>query len=121
MSLVARHLEAHGLPTVIVGSARDIVEHCGVPRFLFNDFPLGNPCGHPDRPDMQRAIVKSALGLLESANCPRTTLVSPYAWKDDPNWRARYGRVDPAERDRLIAVGEARRQRQEEAARLRLG
>lgn len=121
VSLVARHLEAHGLPTVIVGSARDIVEHCGVPRFLFNDFPLGNPCGHPDRPDMQRAIVKSALGLLASANGPRTTLVSPYAWKDDPNWRARYGRVDPAERDRLIAVGEARRQRQEEAARLRLG
>ncbi len=70
---------------------------------------------------MQRAIVKSALGLLASANGPRTTLVSPYAWKDDPNWRARYGRVDPAERDRLIAVGEARRQRQEEAARLRLG
>jgi D-proline reductase (dithiol) PrdB len=121
VSLVARHLEAHGLPTVIVGSARDIVEHCGVPRFLFNDFPLGNPCGHPDRPDMQRAIVKSALGLLESASGPRTTLVSPYAWKDDPHWRARYGRVDPAERDRLIAVGEARRQRQGEAARLRRG
>jgi D-proline reductase (dithiol) PrdB len=109
------------MPTVIVGSARDIVEHCGVPRFLFNDFPLGNPCGHPDRPDMQQAIVKSALGLLESASGPRTTLVSPYAWKGDANWRARYGRVDPAERERLIVVGEARRQRQEEAARLRRG
>jgi D-proline reductase (dithiol) PrdB len=119
VSLVARLLEANGLPTVIVGSARDIVEHCGVPRFLFNDFPLGNPCGHPDRPDMQRAIVNSALSLLASADGPRTTVVSPYAWKNDPNWRARYGRVEPAERDRLIAVGEARRLRQEVAAQLK--
>jgi len=39
VSLVARYLEANGLPTVIVGSALDIVEHCGVPRFLFTDFP----------------------------------------------------------------------------------
>ena len=40
MSLVARYLEAHGMPTVIIGSALDIVERCGVPRFLFVDFPL---------------------------------------------------------------------------------
>ena len=37
MSLVARYLEEAGLPTVIVGSARDVVEHCGVPRFVFTD------------------------------------------------------------------------------------
>jgi hypothetical protein len=36
VSLVARHLEADGLPTVIMGCAKDIVEHCGVPRFLFS-------------------------------------------------------------------------------------
>ena len=119
MSLVARHLEENGIPTVIVGSARDVVEHCGVPRFLFTDFPLGNPCGHPWRPEMQREIVASALALLESAGAPRTTVVSPYAWKDDPGWRARYGRVDPAERERLIAEGKARRRRQAEAQRLK--
>jgi D-proline reductase (dithiol) PrdB len=60
VSLVARHLEANGIPTVIIGSARDVVEHCGVPRFYFTDFPLGNPCGHPWRPDMQREIVRQA-------------------------------------------------------------
>ena len=41
MSLVARHLESSGISTVVIGSARDIVEECGVPRFLFVDFPLG--------------------------------------------------------------------------------
>ncbi len=115
MSLVSRHLEANGLPTVIIGSALDVVEHCGVPRFLFNDFPLGNPVGHPWKADMQREVVETALRLLETASGPRTTVVSRFAWKeDDPGWRERYGKVDPAERDRLIAVGEARRRRQQE-------
>ena len=109
MSLVARHLEANGIPTVILGSALDIVEHCGVPRFVFSDFPLGNPSGHPWRADMQRAIVTQALGLLESAQAPRTTVRSPFAWKDDPGWRARYNRTDPAEREKLLARGEERR------------
>lgn len=112
MSLIARHLEENGLPTVIVGSALDIVEHVGVPRFLFTDFPLGNPCGHPWRRDMQRAVVEQALGLLESAAAPRTIVGAPFAWKDDPGWRDRYGRVDPAERERLLALGAERRQRQ---------
>ena len=112
MSLVARHLEANGLPTVIIGSALDIVEYCGVPRFVFTDFPLGNPVGHPWAPEMQKTVVAEALRLLETANAPRTTVTAPFAWKDDPGWRARYGRVDPAERDRLRATGQARRKRQ---------
>lgn len=115
MSLVARHLEANGIPTVVIGSARDIVEHCGVARFLFTDFPLGNPCGHPWRRDMQKAIVAQALGLLASAECPRTTVTAPYRWKDeDRDWRARYDRVDPADRERLLALGEERRRRRAE-------
>src|SRR5208283_1652100 len=34
-ALVARHLEAHGIPTVVMGCAKDIVEHAAAPRFLF--------------------------------------------------------------------------------------
>jgi hypothetical protein len=113
--LVARYLEAHGIPTVVIGSARDIVEHCGVPRLLFTDFPLGNPCGHPWDRTMQKAIVRQALGLLDRAAGPRTTAIAPFSWKsDDPAWRARYGRVDPAERERLLALGEERRRKQAE-------
>jgi hypothetical protein len=119
VSLVARHLEAEGIPTVIVGSARDIVEYCGVPRFLFTDFPLGNPAGHPWDRAMQRAIAAQALDLLESATAPRATVRAPFAWKDDPAWRARYGHIDPAKMERLRAAGEARRRAQAEAKRLR--
>lgn len=92
-----------------------------MPRFLFTDFPLGNPCGHPWRPDMQREVVAAALKLLQAASAPRTTEVSPFAWKEDPGWRERYGKVDAAERDGLIAAGEERRKRQQEALRLKNG
>jgi len=65
VSLAARHLEANGISTVVLGSARDIVEQCGVPRFVFTDFPLGNPVGKPDDPAMQRAILEMAFTLLD--------------------------------------------------------
>lgn len=114
MSLVARHLEADGIPTVIIGSARDVVEHCGVPRFLFTDFPLGNPCGHPGRRDMQESVLQLALGMLQSAAGPRTSVMAPFARKEEgAGWRPRYGRVDPAELARLRALGDERRRQQQ--------
>jgi hypothetical protein len=113
ISLVARHLETNGIPTVIVGSASDVVEHCGVPRFYFTDFPLGNPCGHPWQPEMQREIIRQALSLFETAKTPRTTVKTLFSWKEDGVvWRARYGRVDPTDKERLLKLGEERRRQQ---------
>lgn len=90
MSLVARHLEANGIPTVVIGCAKDIVEHCGVPRFLFSDFPLGNPCGRPFDSAMQREILLLAFTVLESARLPRTTVQTPFVWDHDHRWKQRY-------------------------------
>jgi hypothetical protein len=112
VSLVARQLEANGIPTVVVGCARDVVEECGVPRFLFSDFPLGNPCGRPGDVSMQRAIARHALDLLESARLPRTTAQTPFVWSEDESWRERYARVDPERAEALRRAGEERRTRQ---------
>jgi hypothetical protein len=109
VSLTARHLEANGMPTVILGSARDIVEHCGVPRFVFSDFPLGNSAGLPFERDMQRRIVELGLELLESARQPRTTLQTPFVWSGDPDWRDSFSRVDDTNRERLKRKGAERR------------
>ena len=109
MSLAARHLETNGIPTVICGSARDIVEQTAVPRFLFTDFPLGNPMGKPYNVDMQQAITAMAVDLLESATYPRTTVQAPFSWGDDA-WRARYMSVDDSNRDALGEAGEQRRE-----------
>ncbi len=87
VSLVARYLEDHGLPTVVIGTARDIVEHCGVARHVFTDFPLGNPCGEPFDVAMQRKIVNASLDLLASATVPRTTIQSPFTWSKGERWK----------------------------------
>jgi hypothetical protein len=89
VSLVARYLEEHGIPTVVFGCARDIVEHCGVPRFVFTDFPLGNPTGRPFDPASQRHVLDLGLELLEKAKEPRTTLQTPYEWSADTTWKAK--------------------------------
>ena len=109
MSLVARFLEKNDIPTVIVGSALDIVEHCGVPRFLFTDFPLGNPCGRPWDKEMQREIVLMALHLLETAVAPRTTIKAPFKWGGDSGWRLKYNYIGPGDEERLFLMGEKRR------------
>lgn len=97
---------------MLVGSARDIVEHCGVPRFLFTDFPLGSSCGQPGDVTMQRTVVGEALTLLETAALPRTTVQSACRWSADESWREGYMRVTEADRERLQALGEERRRRQ---------
>jgi hypothetical protein len=90
VGLVARHLEAAGLPTVIMGCAKDIVEHCGVPRFVFSDFPLGNSAGRPFDLLSQRQTLELALSVLEAAPGPRTTVQSPQRWAEDAAWKRDY-------------------------------
>src|SRR5579872_6532541 len=99
MSLVARHLEAHGIPTVVMGCAKDIVEHAGVPRFLFSDFPLGNSAGRPHDVASQDQTLELALRVLESAPGPQTTVQSPLRWCEDASWKLDYLNLEriPAE------------------------
>jgi glycine/betaine/sarcosine/D-proline reductase family selenoprotein B len=93
-SLVARHLEANGIPTVVMGCAKDIVEHAAVPRFLFSDFPLGNSAGRPHDVASQDRTLELALRVLEAAPGPRTTMASPLRWSEDPSWKLDYLNID---------------------------
>ena len=120
VSLAARHLEASGIPTVIMGCAKDIVEHCGVPRFLFSDFPLGNSAGRPHDAESQTLTLELALRVLETAPAARTTVQSPLRWRDDASWKRDFSDLstltpdDIAERRRefevVKAVARAKRQ-----------
>jgi hypothetical protein len=93
VSLVARHLEANGISTVVMGCAKDIVEHAAVPRFLFSDFPLGNSAGKPHDPASQAFTLELALRVLETAPGPQTTVQSPLRWGGDASWKRGYNNV----------------------------
>jgi len=94
ISLVAGHLEANGIPTIVMGCAKDIVEHVGVPRFLFSDFPLGNAAGRPHDATSQAITIELAMSLLESARGSRTTVQSPLRWSDSHDWKLDYSNVE---------------------------
>ena len=90
VSLTARYLEERGIPTVVFGCAKDIVEHCGVPRFVFSDFPLGNSAGRPHDVASQAATLELGFRLLESAFGPRTTVQSAQRWDAGGEWKQDY-------------------------------
>ena len=90
VALAAHCLESAGISTVIMGCAKDIIEHVGVPRLLFNDLPLGNAAGLPHDAKSQNLSVKLAVDLLVEAAAPRTTTQSPLVWSCTPDWKKDY-------------------------------
>jgi len=119
LSLVARYLEANGIATVLLGCAKDIPEHCGVPRFLFSDFPLGNAAGKPHDPASQRQTMALALRVLESAPGSRTTVQSPQRWSDDFDWKLDYSNPDRTPANELARLRQEADQAKAEIARLK--
>jgi hypothetical protein len=114
VSLVARHLEAGGIATVVMGCAKDIVEHAAVPRFLFSDFPLGNSAGKPHDLESQAFTLQLTLRLLEAAPGPQTTQQSPLRWRADSAWKRDYNNVAQLSAEEL-----ARRRREFDAEKAR--
>lgn len=109
LTLAARHLEAHGIASVVLGCARDVVERCGAPRLLFSDFPLGNAAGLPHDPASQRATLLLALTLLGHADRANTTWRSPLVWPGAPDWKLDYAnptRLTPEALEPLRAEAE---------------
>ena len=112
VSLAARALEAEGIATVVMGSAKDIVEYVGVPRLLFSDFPLGNSAGRPHDEASQDLTLALALKLLEAAPAARSTVQSPLRWSASSEWKLDYcniARLTPAEIARRRAAFDAQK------------
>lgn len=95
---------------MVIGSARDIIEEVGVPRFVFTDLPLGNPVGPPGDSDSQLAVLAAALTLAERAWRPRITVQPELVWPGGDQWRHTYMALDDL--DELRRLGEERRARQ---------
>ncbi len=86
-----------------------------MPRFLFVDYPLGNPMGRPYDEAEQAELFTLSLDLFERAFVPRTTVQAPVVWDEAETWRANFMKIDEDVRDQLVAEGEERRRKQAEA------
>lgn len=98
MGLIARAVEAAGIPTVSISIARDLTEAVGVPRALFVKWPLGHPLGEPHTPAQQRTVIFDALRLIQTASQPGLIAAPGYRWRREhyaePAWeRLRTGAV----------------------------
>lgn len=94
VSLAACALEQERFVTVVMGCAKDIVEYVGVPRFVFNDLPLGNSAGIPHNEQSQTDILRLALATAKNATKARTTVQSPFKWNGKSNWKEDYANAD---------------------------
>ena len=82
MSLIARYLECHAIPTLCLVSARDIIEAGRPPRAAFVDYPLGHTAGQPfDKPN-QLNILSDALGCFESIRSAGQIVDLGYQWPE---------------------------------------
>lgn len=88
VGLIARHLEAIGIPTLCMGSALDIMEAANPPRAVFTDYPLGHTTGMPGDPKDQYEITRIGLEAFESIQQPGTILKLDREWTLDSNWKA---------------------------------
>jgi hypothetical protein len=89
VGLVARHLEAAGIPTLCMTSALDITKSVRPPRAAFLDYPLGFTTGKPGEPEEQRRILIEALDAFTSLSAPGTIKTLPFRWSEDESWKER--------------------------------
>lgn len=87
MGLIARAIEAAGIPTLSMTSALSITRSAGAPRAAFLDFPLGHTTGKPHDAALQRRILVDALSTFETIARPGEIVTLEHAWADDDAWK----------------------------------
>jgi len=95
VGLIAREIEARGVPTLCLSSALSITRAVNPPRALFLDFPLGHTAGRPHDRALQRAIVADALRAFETLTAPGAVVPLPYTWSEDDAWKDTAMRARP--------------------------
>ena len=70
VSLIARGLEAAGIPTMTLAVVQSVVEDVRPPRAAFYNGELGSVAGLPGWPEHQRRVLDEALRLIEPMDQP---------------------------------------------------
>jgi len=107
VGLVARVIEAAGIPTVTLNMIWVYQNLVGMPRVAAIEHPFGRPYGDVDDADTQREVLRAALRVFEQAGEPGHVEHLPFVWHEDPEatkWH-------PAEPSPIIAMLQQRRGR----------
>ena len=100
MGLVARKVEAAGIPTVTLNMIWPFQRLIGMPRVAAIEHPFGRPYGDVADAETQRSVLRAALRVFETAREPGHVEHLPFVWHQDPSdtkWH-------PAEPSPIIAL-----------------
>ncbi len=111
MSVLARLLEADGIPTVIVTPMPAVAEALGAPRIVGVEFPFGHPFGMPHDPAVHDRVLGTALTVLAGAGRPGTRVDVDLVWPQDA--KDAYRAWQPPEPSPIVAamIADVRRRR----------
>jgi hypothetical protein len=87
VGLIARKIEAQGIPTLCLTSALSITQAVNPARALFLDYPLGHTAGKPDQPELQDSIIEAALRAFETMESTGSVDRLPFHWAEDDSWK----------------------------------
>ena len=80
MPVLARWIEAAGIPTVVVTMMPSVAEERRAPRMVGVEFPFGHAFGMPHDRAMQRQVLELALRVLSGASAFGTRVDLDAEW-----------------------------------------
>lgn len=87
MGLIARQIEAAGIPTLCMTSALSITRSVNPPRAAFLDYPLGHTTGKPHAKALQLDILRAALAGFASIDESGGIRMLDFTWSEDDDWK----------------------------------
>ena len=75
-----RAIETAGIPTIIIAALPPVVRQAGTPRAVAPLVPMGANAGAPHDKEMQTAICKETLKLLEELEAPGQIVPLPFEY-----------------------------------------
>lgn len=100
--MLARWIEAAGIPTVVVTMMPDVADALLTPRVVGVEFPFGHPFGMPGDRATQRRVLETALTVLSGAARPGTRVDVDAEWPVPV--REAYRAWQPAEPSPIVAL-----------------
>jgi D-proline reductase (dithiol) PrdB len=107
VGLVARVIEAAGIPTVCLNMIWPYQRVIGMPRVAAIEHPFGRPYGDVADNATQSAVLRAGLSVFEVAKQAGHIEHLPFRWHEDP----KDTRWHPAEPSPIIALINERREK----------